>query len=54
MGLKKRDIIEKIDSKPIKSESDAFAYFNRLEQLNSLSLTIKRGKESKELKYEIF
>ncbi len=54
MGLKKRDIIEKIDGKPIKSESDAFAYFNRLEQLNSLSLTIKRGKESKELKYEIF
>ena len=54
MGLKKRDIIEKIDGKPIKSESDAFAYFNRLEQLNSLSLTIKRGKESKELKYEIY
>ncbi len=54
MGLKKRDIIEKIDGKPIKSESDAFEYFNRLEQLNSLSLTIKRGKESKELKYEIF
>jgi len=54
MGLKKRDIIEKIDGKPIKSESDAFAYFNKLEQLNSLSLTIKRGKESKELKYEIF
>ncbi|WP_457592271.1 PDZ domain-containing protein [Hydrogenimonas sp.] len=54
MGLKKRDIIEKIDGKPIKSESDAFAYFNKLEQLNSLSLTIRRGKESKELKYEIF
>ncbi|WP_457594416.1 PDZ domain-containing protein [Hydrogenimonas sp.] len=54
MGLKKRDIIEKIDGKPIKSESDAFQYFNRLEQLNSLSLTIKRGKERKELKYEIF
>ncbi len=54
MGLQKRDIIEKIDGKPIKSESDAFTYFNRLEQLNSLSLTIKRGKESKELKYEIF
>ncbi len=54
MGLRKLDIIEKIDGKPIKSESDAFAYFNRLEQLNSLSLTVKRGKESKELKYEIF
>ncbi|BBG66539.1 general secretion pathway protein C [Hydrogenimonas sp.] len=54
MGLKKRDIIEKIDGKPIKSESDAFAYFNKLEQLDSLTLTIRRGKESKEFKYEIF
>ncbi len=54
MGLQKRDIIEKIDGEPIKSESDAFKYFNRLEQLDSLSLTIKRQKESKELKYEIY
>ncbi|MCF6201860.1 MAG: PDZ domain-containing protein, partial [Hydrogenimonas sp.] len=54
MGLKRRDIIKKIDGKPIKSERDAFRYFNRLEELDSLSLTIKRGKESKELKYEIF
>ncbi len=54
MGLQKRDIIEKIDGNPIKSEADAFRYFNRLEELNSLTLTIKRGKRSKELNYEIF
>ncbi|WP_201353976.1 type II secretion system protein N [Hydrogenimonas urashimensis] len=54
MGLRKRDIIEKIDGSPLTSETEAFKYFNKINELSSLSLTIKRGSEHKELHYEIF
>jgi len=54
MGLRKRDIIEKIDGNPLTSETEAFKYFNRINELSSLTLTIKRGSEQKELHYEIF
>jgi type II secretion system protein C len=54
MGLRKRDIIEKVDGKPITDEGDAFKYFNNINALDSLSLTIKRGSERKELHYEIY
>ncbi|WP_456485523.1 type II secretion system protein N [Hydrogenimonas sp.] len=54
MGLHKRDIIEKIDGKSITNESDIFKYFNKIDELNSLSLTIKRGSRRRELHYEIY
>ncbi|BDY13458.1 hypothetical protein HCR_17700 [Hydrogenimonas cancrithermarum] len=54
MGLRKRDIIEKIDGKPITNEGDAFKYFNKINELSTLSLTIKRGSQRKELHYEIY
>ncbi len=54
MGLRKRDIIEAINGKPLTNEGDAFKYFNQITTLNQLSLTIKRGSERKELHYEIY
>jgi general secretion pathway protein C len=54
MGLRPRDIIVKVDGKPLQSEADAFAYFNRLSSLNALSLTIRRNNKEKVLKYEIY
>ena len=54
MGLRKRDIIEKIDGKPVTNEGDAFRYFNKINELSTLALTIKRGSERKELHYEIY
>jgi len=54
MGLRKRDIIEKINGNPLSSETDAFKYFNKINELSALTLTIKRGSERKELHYEIF
>ncbi|WP_457595723.1 PDZ domain-containing protein [Hydrogenimonas sp.] len=54
MGLRKRDIIQKIDGKPITDESEAFKYFNNLDEISSLRLTVKRGHVIKELHYEIF
>ena len=54
MGLRKRDIIEKVNGRPITSEADGFKYFNKFDELSSLTLTIRRGKERKELHYEIF
>ena len=54
MGLRKRDIIQKVDGKPITDEAEAFKYFNNLDELGSLALTIKRGHRIMELHYEIF
>ncbi len=54
MGLHKRDIIEKINGSPLTNETEAFKYFNQINELSSLTLTIKRGSEQKELHYEIF
>ena len=54
MGLRKRDIIQKVDGKPITDEAEAFKYFNNLDELSSLALTIKRGHRIMELHYEIF
>ncbi len=54
MGLRKRDIITKINGNPLTNEMEGFKYFNQLNELSSLTLTIKRGSEEKELHYEIF
>ncbi|WP_456382722.1 PDZ domain-containing protein [Hydrogenimonas sp.] len=54
MGLRKRDIIKMVDGKPFTNEAEVFGYFNKINDLSSLTLTIKRGSELKELHYEIF
>ena len=54
MGLRKRDIITKINGEALTSETQAFKYFNKINELSSLTMTIKRGREEKELHYEIF
>ncbi|WP_353661203.1 PDZ domain-containing protein [Hydrogenimonas sp. SS33] len=54
MGLRKRDIIQKVNGKPVTNEAEAFKYFNNIGELSSLTLTIKRGHRILELNYEVF
>ena len=54
MGLRKRDIITKINGETLTSETQAFKYFNKINELGSLTMTVKRGSEEKEMHYEIF
>ncbi len=52
-GLKSGDIIKAIDGKEIKSLADVMKYYNNIRNLDSLSLTILRGKEEIELSFYI-
>jgi len=54
IGLQKDDYIIAIDNNKFKSVMEPIKYFNNLQNIKSMNLTIKRGKETKELKYEIF
>ena len=54
MGLRKRDVILAVDGKPLRDEKAVFSYFNRIDTIDNLSLTIKRQKETKEIQYEIY
>ena len=54
MGLYRGDIIVKVNGKPLKSEADAFAYFNRIHQLDALTITVKRGPMLEDLRYELY
>lgn len=54
IGLKRDDYITQIDNEKFKSISEPLKYFNKLDELKSLSITIKRGNETKELVYEVF
>ncbi len=54
MGLKKYDYIIKINNTKIKSVTEPIKYFQNLENIKTLSLTVKRGNKIKELKYEIY
>ena len=54
MGLRKYDYIQQVNNEDFKSISEPIKYFQNLENIKELSLTIKRGNKTKELKYEIF
>ena len=54
MGLKKYDFITQINGADFKSMSEPLKYFENLKNIKELALSIKRGNETKELKYEIY
>ncbi len=54
MGLKKYDFITQVNNQKFKSISEPIKYFQNLENLKDLSLTILRGNKTQELKYEIY
>jgi len=54
MGLRKYDYILQVNNKDFQSISEPIKYLENLENIKELSLTIKRGNKTKELKYEIF
>jgi len=54
MGLKKNDSIVAMDGKPFKSMTELLAFYKNIKSAKSLSLSIKRGNQNKELKYEVY
>lgn len=54
IGLRKNDYIVKINNNDFKSISEPIKYFQKLENITELSLTILRGNQTKELKYEVY
>ena len=54
IGLKKNDYISKINNTNFQSITEPIKYFQNLENIKELSLTVQRGNGIKELKYEIF
>ncbi len=53
VGLKSGDIIKEIDGNPIESLADVMRYYNNVDSLESLSLTVQRGDEDVELDFSI-
>ncbi len=52
-GLKSGDIIKAIDGSPIESLADVMRYYNGVDTLESLSLTVLRGDQEVELDFSI-
>ncbi|MEA1956659.1 MAG: site-2 protease family protein [Campylobacterota bacterium] len=54
LGLRKYDYVTKINGEKIKSVTQPLKLFQNIENINQLSLTVKRGNQIKELKYEVY
>ncbi len=53
LGLRRGDVIKSINGQEITSYNDAMNVYKNINAMESLSLTITRGKEEMELEYEI-
>ncbi|MEA3352812.1 MAG: hypothetical protein U9Q33_03205 [Campylobacterota bacterium] len=53
LGLKKSDIIKKVNNIELKSYSDAFKIYKKIDKVDNLIFTIIRNKEQMEIEYEI-
>jgi len=53
LGMRRNDVIKSINGQAIDSYSAAFAVYKNLENIDNMSVVIKRGKEEMELEYEI-
>ncbi|ACM92267.1 hypothetical protein NAMH_0008 [Nautilia profundicola AmH] len=53
IGLKKSDIIIKVNNKYLKNDSQAWQLYNNIDKFDSLSIEIKRNNKKKVLNYEI-
>jgi general secretion pathway protein C len=53
LGLRRGDVIKSINGQEINSYNAAMNVYKNINTMDSLSLTIKRGKEEMELEYEV-
>ena len=53
LGLKRDDVIKSINGQEINSYNAAFGVYKNIKNMDNLTLVIQRGKEEKELEYEI-
>jgi len=53
LGIKRGDIIKSINGQEINSYNAAFEMYKNIENIENLTMVIKRGKEEMELEYEI-
>jgi len=53
LGLKRGDVIESINGQKIDSHKAAFDMYKNIQNIENLTLGIKRGKEEMELEYEV-
>ncbi len=53
LGLRRGDVIKSINGQGLNSYKSAFDIYKNIDTMDSLTLTIKRGKEEMELEYEI-
>lgn len=53
LGLKRGDVIKAVNGQELTSYNAAMDFYKSIDSIDSLSLTIKRGKEEMELEYEI-
>lgn len=53
LGLKRGDIITKVNSQPLTSYSEAFRIYNNIQSYNYIVITILRDGKEKDLNYEI-
>lgn len=54
LGLKKGDIITKVNNMVIKSYADAFNIYKNVRDVSSLKITVIRDNQEKDLEYEVF
>jgi len=54
LGLKKGDIIKAINNQKLKSYSDAFKVYKKINKLDDLQITILRNNIERDLEYEIY
>lgn len=53
LGLKKGDIIKKVNNIELKSYNDAFKLYNKMDKTQALQITILRNNQEMEINYEI-
>ena len=53
LGLQRGDVIKAVNGQELTSYEAAMDFYKNIDSIDSLSLTIKRGKEEMELEYEI-
>ena len=54
LGIRKNDFIIAINNQEIKSLTEPLKYFQNMQNIKQLSITVKRNNQKKELKYEVY
>jgi len=52
-GLKSGDVIKSIDGKELKSLADVMRYYNDIDSLQALTLSVKRGEDELDLEFNV-